>query len=170
MEDALQKNELDLLTDLAYCLIHGIALFSISYIFFLMWYLPRQVAVFAIDPIIMFSLSSLFLGFLGLAFMLLLTGLVNVAVAGHLWSIKTRITGRIWMGEGLILVIVTQVLLFPLPVIQTILTGMALWLQSIFVALIFLDYCLAFGLTGRKIARVYCQPIPYEQRVRVEQK
>jgi predicted Zn finger-like uncharacterized protein len=170
MEEALQKDKLGLLADLAYCLIHGVVLFSLSYIFFMMWYLPTRIMILGVSLAFLDIFSWLFIVFLGYAFLFLLAGSVNATLARYLWSIKTRSNGTIWMTEGLLIVIITQVLLLPLPVIQTILTGMALWLQSIFVVLIFLDYCLAFGLIGRKIARIYCQPIPYEQRVRVENK
>jgi predicted Zn finger-like uncharacterized protein len=169
MEDTFQRKELDLLTDLAYCLIHGIVLFSISYIFFLMWYLPRQFTIY-IASVTWFSVSALFISFLGIGLALLLAGAVNVTVAGHLWTIKTRSNGRIFMAEGLILVIVTQVLLLPLPSIQTILFRMEITLQAFFVVLIFIDYCLAFGIIGRKTAGIYSQPLMLVERMSREKK
>lgn len=169
MENTYQRKEPDLFTDFAYCLIHGIVLFSISYIFFLMWYIPLQYATY-ITPVAWSSISVLFISFLGIGFALLLAGAVNVTVSGYLWTIKTRSNGRIFMAEGLILIFVTQVLILPLPSVQTILARMEITLQAFFVVLIFIDYCLIFGIIGRKTATMYSQPLLLVERIGGENK
>jgi len=162
MEGAPRVKELNLLTDVVYCFIYGLFLFVLSYPLFLGVYIAIQ--SFGV-PWMFGSAISLPLIILSFAPMSLIAGAVNTITTRYLWSYRSRSSVKVWIEQGLFIVVIIQLFLIPLPAIQTALTRIPLWIQPVFLVVVYADYWILFGFIGRLVARRYIDPFASRPRV-----
>ncbi|MFW9960732.1 MAG: hypothetical protein ACFFDV_06935 [Candidatus Thorarchaeota archaeon] len=161
MEGLPERNELNLLADLVYSFFNGLLLFILTYPLFLglltLWY----VVGFTHGIIVAINWPIVLLAFITLS---AIVGVANSLTAKYLWSYRCKNSGKAWLTQGLIIVVMTQLLLIPFPTVLSVITALAQWTQPVFLVLIFTDYCILFGIIGRTTARKYIEPLPYRYR------
>ncbi len=161
MEGLPGRNELNLLTDVVYSFFNGLILFVFTYPLFLGLVMIWNVAGY-IHGIVVTNIW--FIALLALATTSVIIGVVNTLIAKYLWSYRCKNYGKAWMTQGLTIIVITQLLLIPFPTVLTVITLLPLWIQPVFLVLVFTDFFMLFGIIGRMIAKQYIEPLPYRYR------
>jgi hypothetical protein len=162
MEGMPQEKVLSLLNDCVFCIIDGLLLFVLTYPLFLSLTTMSQVISSFGNAFPSYSVSTLIL--LPVV-MPLIVGAANITATRYLWSYNCNSNWRAWMMQGLIIVVITQLLLLPFPTAYAILTSTQLWIAPLLLILFMMDYLILFGLIGKVVARGYIEPRPYRREM-----
>jgi len=161
MEGLPERNELNLLTDLVYSFFNGLLLFIPTYPLFLGLLMIGYIAAYAYDMVV---INIWPMALLAIAATSVVVGVVNTLTAKYLWSYRCKNTGKVWMTQGLIIIIITLLLYIPLPAAVAAIPALPLWMQPIFLVLVVADYWILIGIIGRMVAKRYIEPLPYRYR------
>jgi predicted Zn finger-like uncharacterized protein len=146
--DREEQNKI--LLNLTNIFLHGMILFSISYLLF--WI---QVSPFY------WSWSSLLVFNITISILLVfMIGVINMMISESIWSITLKSSGESWISQGFLIVLPTQILLLLFQsAIQIILTNLTIT-SLVYGLILFFVYSVIFGFIGKTAAMRYIENVP----------
>jgi len=130
---------------LAYYIIHGFFLMLISHLFWgiqVNYTTPFVIGVWAIGVPL-------------LVFVTMMLGLFNSIIEEQMWHINLRSGNDVLLFQGLKLLVPTQLLYYPFPILIIMVSSYEVVTRVILWEVLTLFYCIIFGIIGKTIADQY---------------